>query len=245
MIEVEGLSKRFGETWALRDVGFRVERGAFLGVLGRNGAGKTTLVRLLTGQARPTAGSVRILGLDAAARPLDLRRRIGVMPEPSALLDDLTGAQYLHFAGRIHGLDGATLEARLEDLGDLLEIDFRSGARIQDYSFGMRKKAALAASLLHGPELVFLDKPFEGLDPVTSGTLCALLGSLRDHGVTVVLTSHLLGMAERLCTRYLLVDRGRVAAEGAPEELLCGEEDLERFFLRKVGAARPGALAWM
>jgi ABC-2 type transport system ATP-binding protein len=131
------------------------------------------------------------------------------------------------------------------ELGDLLEIDFRQPARIQEYSYGMRKKTALAASLLHGPELVFLDEPFEGLDPVAAGALCALLASLRDHGATLVLTSHLLGMAERLCTHYLLVDRGRVAAEGRPRDLLQGGEDLEAFFLRRVGTVRREAPAWM
>jgi ABC-2 type transport system ATP-binding protein len=245
MIQAEGLSKCFGEAWALRDVSFRVAPGTFLGVLGRNGAGKTTLVRLLTGQARPTAGTVRVLGRDAAARPLDLRRRVGVMPEPSALLDDLTGEQYLHAAGRLHGLPPDILARRITDLGDLLEVDFRRSARIQDFSFGMRKKTALAASLLHGPELLFLDEPFEGLDPVASGALLGILASLRDHGTTVVLTSHLLGMAERLCTRYLLLDKGGIKAEGAPGDLLRGGEDLEAFFLREVGAPRKEAPAWM
>jgi ABC-2 type transport system ATP-binding protein len=245
MIDVTGLGKRFGEFWALRQVDLRVEPGAFLGVLGRNGAGKTTLVRILTGQMAASEGRATILGLDVAQRPLALRQRLGVMPEPAALLENLTGEQYLAFAGQLHGLDRDLAAARMDELGALLELDFRKQARIAEYSFGMRKKVALASALLHAPELLFLDEPFEGLDPVSSDTLRLLLEALHQRGTTVVMTSHLLGMAERLCTRYLVVDRGRVAADGAAADLFQGVEDLEQFFLRKVGKAPAGTLSWM
>jgi len=147
--------------------------------------------------------------------------------------------------GRIHGLAPGLIEARAGELGDLLEVDFRGSARIGEYSVGMKKKAALCAALLHAPELLFLDEPFEGLDPVGSGTLCALLQSLRDHGTTILVTSHLLGTAERLCSRFLLLDQGQILAEGAAGEVLRDAENLEQFFLKTVGRPRAGALSWM
>jgi ABC-2 type transport system ATP-binding protein len=245
MLHVQGLGRRFGEQWAVRDASFQVEHGAFLGVLGRNGAGKTTLVRLLTGQLSPTEGSLEILGFKGTQRTRALRQRISVMPEPSALLDQLTGEQYLSFAGQIHGLAPDLLADRMRELGELLELDFGQNTRIADYSHGMKKKVALASALLHGPELLFLDEPFEGLDPVSADALRILLESLRDHGMTVVMTSHLLGMAEKLCTRFLVVDKGRIVADGSAEALFRGIGDLEQFFLRQVGRSKIGALSWV
>jgi ABC-2 type transport system ATP-binding protein len=241
MIRVEGLGMRFGETWALKGLDFGVEPGECLGVLGRNGAGKTTLVRILTGQLRATEGRARILGLDVGPRPLSLRRTLGVMPEPGALLEGLTGAQYLAFAGAVHGLAPDLVAARTAELADLLELDFAQDRDLKDYSVGMRKKVALASSLLHAPALLFLDEPFEGLDPVSSDTLRSVLASLSAHGTTVVMTSHLLGMAERLCTRFLVVDQGRIKADEPASAL----GDLEAFFLGTVGRAKGGALTWM
>ena len=244
MIQVEGLGKRFNERWALQSLDFRVAKGAFLGVLGRNGAGKTTLVRLLTGQLSPDVGTARIAGMGVAKRPLELRRRMGVMPEADALLEGLTGFQYLGFVGRLHGLSLNELESRIRELGALLDMDF-AAARISEYSFGMNKKTALAASLLHGPELLFLDEPFEGLDPVTSASLQGLLADLNARGTTIVLTSHQLGLAERLCDHFLVMDQGRILAHGPAEKLLDREEDLEGLFLRLVGRKESGKLSWM
>jgi len=244
MIQVEDLSKQFGERWALQGLAFQVSRGSFLGVLGRNGAGKTTLVRLLTGQLSPDTGMARIAGLEVAQRPLELRRRIGVMPEAGALMEGLTGLQYLGFVGRLHGLSLNVLEARIRELGALLDMDFGT-ARIAEYSFGMKKKTALAASLLHGPEVLFLDEPFEGLDPVTSVALQELLVDLHARGTTILLTSHQLGLAERLCDHFLVVDEGHILAQGRATELLKGSEDLEGLFLRLVGRKEAGRLTWM
>ncbi|WP_306602082.1 ABC transporter ATP-binding protein [Geothrix sp. 21YS21S-2] len=244
MIAAEGLGKRFGDTWALRDLSLRVPEGAFLAVLGRNGAGKTTLVRLLTGQLRATEGSVRVAGLDPAGAPLELRRMVGVMPEEGALLEDLGGAQYLQFVGRLHGLGREVLAERVAELEACLEVGF--GPRpIRDYSYGMKKKLAFSAALLHGPRLVFLDEPFEGLDPSVVRSLLAALGQLRDRGVTVVMTSHQLSLAERLATRILLVEEGRLLVDGAAGDVLGPDEDLEGLFLRLVGRGRAGRLSWI
>jgi ABC-2 type transport system ATP-binding protein len=245
MIAVAGLGKSFGDHWALRGVDCHIQPGDFVGLLGRNGAGKTTLVRLLTGQLQPTEGGARITGLEVAERPLALRRLAGVMPEEDALLDDLTGEQYLHFAGRIHGLGKPELAARIRELQDCLELPLDAAKVIRDYSYGMRKKVALASALLHGPRLLFLDEPFEGLDPAATRTLLDLLAGLHAGGCTVVMASHLLGLAERLCTRFLLIDGGRLLVDGPASELLAAEGDLEALFLRHVGQRGRGTLSWM
>lgn len=245
LINVENLGRRFGEVWALKEINYQVRAGEFVGILGRNGAGKTTLVRLLTGQLSPTEGKMEICGHVVENRPIALRRIMGVMPDTTALFDGLTGDQYLHFVGRIHGLQEVTLQNRIRELGELLEIDFLQPVPIADFSFGMKKKTALSAALLHAPSILFLDEPFEGLDPVSSDTLCTLLESLRDHGVTILMTSHLLGLAERLCSRFIIVNHGHLEADGSAESLLRENETLESLFLRTVGKAKTGALSWM
>ena len=244
-LDARGLGKRFGDLWALRDLDLQVEPGAFLAVLGRNGAGKTTLIRLLTGQVRASAGTLRVAGHDPGALPLALRRLVGVMPEEGALLEDLGGAQYLHFAGRLHGLDPAILTDRIRELQDRLQVDFHLARPIRDYSYGMKKKLAFASALLHGPALLFLDEPFSGLDPSAAESLLTLLGQLRARGLTVVMTSHQLSLAERLCTRVLLIEEGRLLLDGAAGEVLGPDEDLEGLFLRLVGRKTHGALSWI
>jgi ABC-2 type transport system ATP-binding protein len=246
MIHATGLGKRFGEKWALRGLDLHVAPGDFLGVLGRNGAGKTTLVRLLTGMMRPTEGSLSVAGMDPATAPPALRRLAGVMPEDGALLEDLGGAQYLHFTGRLHGLGKTVLEGRIRELQDALQVDFHEPCPIREYSYGMKKKLAFSAALLHGPGLVFLDEPFEGLDPSVVQTLLGILGQLREQGVTLVMTSHQLSLAERLCTRVLLVEEGRAILDGPAQEVLGPDEDLEGLFLRLVGSGvRKGGLSWI
>ena len=246
MIESQALGKRFEDRWALREASLQVARGDFLGVLGRNGAGKTTLIRLLTGQMRPTEGTVRIQGLDPGTVPLALRSLVGVMPEEGALLEDLGGAQYLHFVGQLHGLDRKALDDRLRELQDCLQVDFHRDCPIRDYSYGMKKKLAFSAAILHGPRLLFLDEPFEGLDPDVVRTLLDLLRDLWTRGATIVMTSHQLSLAERLCTRVVLVEEGRIVLEGPAADLLGPDEDLEGLFLKVVGRkTRAGSLSWM
>lgn len=245
-IETRNLGKAFGDLWALRGAALRVPEGAFVAVLGRNGAGKTTLVKLLTGQLLPTEGEARVGGLDPAALEPGLREAAGVMPAEGSLLEDLAGAQYLHFAARLHGLVQREAERRIRELQDRLEVDFASPVPVRDYSFGMRKKLAFAAAVLHGPRILFLDEPFEGLDPSAAGTLLEILEGLRVQGATLFMTSHQLNRAERLATHVLLIDGGRVVLDGPATEVLGPEEDLEALFLRHVGRAKGrGALSWM
>ena len=245
MIEVQGLGKCFGVRWPLREVSFSIQAGDFVGLLGRNGAGKTTLLRLLTGQLHPSEGRASIEGLDVSARPLALRRLAGVMPEEDALLDDLTGTQYLHFAGQMHGLHRPELGDRIRELQDCLEVNFHEPKAIRDYSYGMKKKLAFASALLHGPRLLFLDEPFEGLDPAATQTLLDLLRRLHAGGCTLIMASHSLGLAERLCTRFLLIEEGRILIDESTAGLIQAEGDLEALFLRHVGSRKAEALSWM
>jgi ABC-2 type transport system ATP-binding protein len=242
---LEHVTKRFGEKLAVDDLSLRIEPGDFVGLLGRNGAGKSTTIKMATGLVPPTSGRIEVLGLDIATRGLEARRLMGVMPEDMALLELLTGPQYLRFVGRMYGLDDAVIDARAAELFDTL--DLKPGARtlVADYSFGMKKKLALCSALIHGPKLVFLDEPFEGIDAVTNRTIKDILLSLQQKGVTLVLTSHILEVVERLCPRIAIIDDGRLKAFGTHDELGRGERTLESLFVDLVGTEQKGSLSWL
>jgi len=244
-LELHGVSKHFGTKVAVDDVSFSLEPGEFLGLLGRNGAGKSTTLKMVTGLFGPTSGSIRVLGMDLATRALEVKRQIGVMPEDMALLDMLTAPQYLRFVGRLYGLDEETIDGRSEELQAKLDLAPGRGALIADFSFGMKKKIALCAALLHGPRVVFLDEPFEGIDPVTSRTIKDILLTLRSRGVTLVLTSHILEVVERLCPLIAILDEGKLRAFGPVDELRRGEDTLEKAFVELVGGAQTGELSWL
>jgi ABC-2 type transport system ATP-binding protein len=255
-IRTESLWRRFGELVAVRDVSLRVEAGQFFGFLGPNGAGKSTTIRMLTGLLEPSAGSVRILGLDLAKRPLDVKRQIGVVPEGLALFDRLTASEYLNFAGRMYGLDRRTAAQRTSELLAFMGLADRPSTLIVDFSHGMRKKLALAAAVIHGPKVLFLDEPFEGVDAVAAGTLKAMLNRMIAHGATVFLTSHVLEIVERLCSHVAIIDRGTLVAQGSIDELRTGvaadldggrKVSLEEIFLRVVRSEREAApeLSWL
>jgi ABC-2 type transport system ATP-binding protein len=242
---LEHVTKRFGEKVAVDDLSLRIEPGDFVGLLGRNGAGKSTTIKMATGLVPVTSGRIEVLGLDIATRGLEARRLMGVMPEDMALLELLTGPQYLRFVGRMYGLDDAVIDARATELFDTL--DLKPGARtlVADYSFGMKKKLALCSALIHGPKLVFLDEPFEGIDAVTNRTIKDILLSLQQKGVTLVLTSHILEVVERLCPRIAIIDDGRLKAFGTHDELGRGERTLESLFVDLVGTEQKGSLSWL
>ena len=244
-LELVDLTKRFGDKAAVDDLSLRLEPGAFLGLLGRNGAGKSTTLKMVTGLLRPTSGRIRVLGLDLESDGLAVKRQIGAMPEDMALLDMLTGPQYLRFVGRMYGLDEAIIDARRAELFDTLDLAPGPKLLIADYSFGMKKKVALCAAILHGPRIVFLDEPFEGIDPVTSRTIKDILHSLQQRGVTLVLTSHILEVVEKLCPLIAILDEGRLKGFGTLDELRRGNESLEQLFVDLVGGAQKGELSWL
>jgi ABC-2 type transport system ATP-binding protein len=242
---LDHVTKRFGEKVAVDDLSLTIEPGDFVGLLGRNGAGKSTTLKMATGLVAPTTGRIEVLGLDIATRGLEARRLMGVMPEDMALLELLTGPQYLRFVGRMYGLDDAIIDGRTLELFDTL--DLKPGARtlVADYSFGMKKKLALCSALIHGPKLVFLDEPFEGIDAVTNRTIKDILLSLQQRGVTLVLTSHILEVVERLCPRIAIIDEGKLKAFGTHDELGRGERTLESLFVELVGSTQKDPLSWL
>jgi ABC-2 type transport system ATP-binding protein len=244
-LELTGLTKRFGDKVAVDGLDLALEPGAFLGLLGRNGAGKSTTLKMVTGLLKPTSGTIRVLGLDVETNPLEVKRQIGVMPEDMALLEFLTGPQYLQFVGRMYGLEEAVISARQGELFEKLDLAPAPKTLVTDYSFGMKKKLALCAALIHGPKVVFLDEPFEGIDPVTSRTIKEILAALQHRGVTLVLTSHILEIVERLCPLVAILDEGRLKDFGTMEELRRQGGSLEAVFVDMVGGAQKGELSWL
>jgi len=221
VIRTEGLVKDYGKVRALAGVDLAVERGEVFGFLGPNGAGKSTTIKILTGLMRPSAGSVRVAGVDMLADPVRGKSLIGILPEEPVLYERLTGREMLWYAGRLYGLDGATVERRSDDLLQLLALgDADADKAIVDYSMGMKKKVGLACALLHRPRVLFLDEPFNGIDALTSRALYSLLREATDGGgLTVFFTSHVMEVAEALCTSVAIIDDGRLRAQGTLEEL--------------------------
>lgn len=244
-LQLDHVTKRFGEKIAVDDLSLTIEAGSFVGLLGRNGAGKSTTLKMATSLVDPTSGSIHVLGFDLRTHSLEARRQIGVMPEDMALLELLTGPQYLRFVGRMYGLEDVDIDRRALELFDTL--DLKPGARtlVSDYSFGMKKKLALCAALIHGPKLLFLDEPFEGIDAVTNRTIKDILLSLQKRGVTLVLTSHILEVVEKLCPQIAIIDEGRLKGFGTMEQLSAGSTSLESLFVSLVGGTPRGSLSWL
>ena len=256
-IVTERLTRRFGPLLAVDNIDLQVAAGQFFGFLGPNGAGKSTTIKMLTGLLAPTSGRVQLLGLDFSSKSVEVKRQIGVVPEGMGLLERLTGSEYLNFVGRMYGLDRATTRQRSEELLEFMQLADRPKSVIADYSHGMQKKLALAAAVIHGPRILFLDEPFEGVDALAAGALKALLGRMTERGVTIFLTSHVLEIVERLCSHVAIIHKGRLVAQGSLDELragIAGEEGrqttLEEIFLSIVGQGESGRpqmeeLSWL
>src|ERR1051325_2982810 len=208
-VDTHELVKQFGDFVAVDHLNLHVNRGSFFGFLGPNGAGKSTTIKMLTGLVAPTSGTLHVLGLDISAQPMEVKRRIGVVPEDLNLFERLTGAEMLSFTGRMYGLGREEIAARSRELLELMELDAEPRRLVVEYSHGMKKKLALACALIHRPEMLFLDEPFEGVDAVASRTLKDLLSRLTARGLTVFLTSHVLEIVERLCTDIAIISQGR------------------------------------
>ncbi|HET8965386.1 MAG TPA: ABC transporter ATP-binding protein [Candidatus Acidoferrum sp.] len=255
-IATEKLTRKFGELTAVDGVDLQVESGQFFGFLGPNGAGKSTTIKMLTGLLVPTAGRVSLLGMDFAEHPVEVKRQIGVVPEGMGLFERLTAPEYLEFVGRMYGLDKPTTRKRSDELLEFMQLADRSKTLIADYSHGMQKKLALAAAVIHGPRILFLDEPFEGVDALAAGALKELLGRMTERGVTIFLTSHVLEIVERLCSHVAIIRRGRLVSQGSIDQLRAGVTGaegrtltLEDIFLSVVGegADRPQVeeLTWL
>lgn len=248
-VETFGLVRQFGDFVAVDDLNLSVRRGSFFGFLGPNGAGKSTTIKMLTGLLAPTSGQIRVLGRDLSEEPLEVKRRIGVVPEDLNLFERLTGAEMLAFTGRMYGLQKSETAQRAPELLDLMELRDEPRKLIVEYSHGMKKKLSLACALIHRPEILFLDEPFEGIDAIASRTLKDLLSRLTARGLTVFLTSHVLEIVERLCSDIAIIAQGKLLAAGSLDDLRKGiqlEDDgkqagpisLEDYFIHIVGGER-------
>src|SRR3974377_1797160 len=255
-IRTEGLRRTFGALTAVNAIDLRVQAGKFFGFLGPNGAGKSTTIKMLTGLLAPTSGRMELLGLDFETHPVEVKRQIGVVPEGMGLFERLTGSGDLCFVCRMYGLDRGTTEKRAEELLEFMQLADREKTLVADYSHGMQKKLALAAAVIHGPRILFLDEPVEGGAAHARGALKALLGRMTERGVTIFLTSHVLEIVERLCSHVGIIHEGRLVAQGSLNELRSGITDqaspggrmsLEEFFLKAVGGPRAATaeLSWL
>lgn len=248
VIETTGLTRVFGNVRAVDGLDLRLEAGKFFGFLGPNGAGKSTTIKMLTGLLAPSSGHMRILGEDLAdeERAREVRRRIGVMPEHLGLFDNLTGREYLTFIGRMYLLPPATVRERCDELLVMMGLENEEKKLTLEYSHGMKKKLALAAALLPGPELLFLDEPFEGVDAVSSRVLRDVLRRCVKRGATVFLTSHVLEIVERLCSDVGIIARGRLVYQGTMDEAR-QNGSLEERFIAAVGGEQGEAqrLSWL
>jgi ABC-2 type transport system ATP-binding protein len=253
------LTRQFGDFVAVDHINLEVDRGSFFGFLGPNGAGKSTTIKMLTGLLAPTSGRLRVLDRDIAQEPMEVKQRIGVVPEDLNLFERLTGAEMLSFTGRMYGLTKEDIVHRSKELLNLMELQDDPRKLIIEYSHG-KKKLSLACALIHRPEILFLDEPFEGVDAIASRTLKDLLSRLTSRGLTVFLTSHVLEIVERLCSDIAIIAHGKLLASGSLNELRKGirvEEDgqhtgpvsLEEYFIHIVGGTRSSSeeevLQWL
>jgi ABC-2 type transport system ATP-binding protein len=244
-IETRGLSKRFGAIEAVRSLDLSVRAGEIVGFLGPNGAGKTTTMRMLAALLKPTAGSIRVAGIDVVERPLEARRAIGFVPESPFLYEKLSGREFLQFTAGLFGVKGPA--AQIERLLRLFELAERADDLIEGYSRGMRQKLGLAGVLLHEPAVLLLDEPTNALDPRSARTVKDLLLGLRDRGRAVLLSTHVLEIAEQLSDRVAIIDAGTIVASGTLAELRertgAGDASLEDVFLRLTGGTEERELA--
>jgi ABC-2 type transport system ATP-binding protein len=246
-IETEGLTRLFDGRAAVDGLALAVPAGAFYGFLGPNGAGKSTTIKMLTGLLAPSSGRARVLGLDLDRDPLEVKRRVGVVPDGLALFERLSGAEQLRIHGQLYGLDRREAGRRADELLAALELTEDAGKLVGEYSHGMKKKLALGCALIHGPQLLFLDEPFEGIDAVAVSGIRRLLQDLvARRAVTIFLTSHVLEVVERLVSHVGIIREGRLAAQGTLAEVR-GALTLEEVFIRTVGEERGDlrGLSWL
>ncbi len=237
MIEVEDLQKRFGQVRAIKHVSFVAADGQITGLLGPNGAGKSTTLRILATVLRPDAGAARVDGIDVVKHPVEVRHRLGVLPHGAGLYPQLTGRENVRYFGRLAGLDGKPLERRLEELTELLDLGEFQDRRAKGYSQGQRTRIALARALVHEPANLILDEPSAGLDVMATRSLRKLLVDLRNRGICVLFSTHVMQEVAAICDRIVVIGHGRVVAAGAPDDIrrAMNVDDLEEAFVRAIG----------
>ncbi len=246
------LVRVFGQKVAVNHLNLTVRQGEFFGFLGPNGAGKSTTIKMLVGLLRPTAGSAWVGGVDVWKEPLRARALMGVLPEYLNLYERLSGREFITFAGHMYGVADRDVRQRTEELLHVLDLSSDADKLIVDYSVGMRKKVALAAAILHRPQVLFLDEPFEGIDPVSSRVVRDILRDLTQNGTTIFFSSHIMEVVERLCTRVGIINQGTLVAEGTLQELrerasgANKDATLEDIFLNVIGVQNDNHnLSWL
>jgi ABC-2 type transport system ATP-binding protein len=245
-VVVRGLTKSFGDKTAVAGISLDVPRGSFYGLVGPNGAGKSTTIKMCTALLRPDAGDVWIDGQSVWADTHEAKRRLGVLPDDLPLFERLTGDEFLSFLGMFRGLDPDVVATRTSELLEVLDLTEAARVLVADYSTGMRKKISLAAAVLHAPRVLFLDEPFESVDPVSARTIQDLLRTFCAGGGTVVLSSHVMDTVERLCDHVAIVNAGSIVTHGSVEAVRGGRR-LEDVFIDAVGGASVGAsqIGWL
>lgn len=253
-VVVRNLVRTFDKKVAVNNLNLAVRKGEFFGFLGPNGAGKSTTIKMMVGLLRPTAGNIWIKGIDVWQDPLRTRALMGVLPEYLNLYERLSGREFVIFSGHMYGVAEADIQRRTEELLHILDLSKDADNLIVDYSVGMRKKIALAAAIIHRPQVLFLDEPFEGIDPVSSRAIRNILHDLTQSGTTIFFSSHIMEIVQRLCTRVGIINQGILVAEGSLQELrerasnTGGAKDasLEDIFLNVIGVHDEGHnLSWL
>jgi ABC-2 type transport system ATP-binding protein len=245
MIRTERLTKSYGTKRALVDLDLTVEPGEIVGFLGPNGAGKSTTVKILTGLLPPDSGRAIVAGYDITTHPVEAKRRIGYVPETPKLYDSLTAEAFLDIIGALYHLDPSASQSRREGLLELFELTGARHTRLREYSKGMRQKVVVIAALMHKPDVLILDEPFDGVDANTTSVLKALLKEMAAQGRTILFSSHILEVVERICTRICIIDEGRKVAEGTAAELMSMYRvpTLDAAFGRLTGIREPGQVS--
>jgi ABC-2 type transport system ATP-binding protein len=251
LLVLEGVEKAYGSFRAVKGIDLEVPRGEIFGFLGPNGAGKTTTIRMVSGILQPTAGRIRIGGVDLLADPGTAKRQVGYIPDRPFLYEKLSGGEFLRFVAALWGQEGERVETRIDRFLDLFSLADWKDELIESYSHGMRQKLLISSAFLHDPALVVVDEPMVGLDPRSARILKDLLRSFVDGGGTVFLSTHTLEVAEAVCDRIAIIVEGEIQAQGTMEELRAqagsGAAHLEEIFLKVTGGAEVadlvGALA--
>lgn len=244
-LAIRGLAKRFGQKIAVNGINLDVPAGSFYGLVGPNGAGKTTALSMATGLMRPDYGKVWVHGVDVWEKPLEAKRLMGVLPDGVRLFDRLTGEQLVTYAGLLRGMDRETVAERTADLLKALDLAADAGTLVVDYSAGMTKKIALASALIHAPRLLVLDEPFEAVDPVSAANIRDILADYVSSGGTVIVSSHVMDLVQRMCDHVAVVAAGNVLAAGTVDEVRAGQS-LEDTFVNLVGGRSTSeGLSWL
>ena len=245
-VETDDLNKHFGDLHAVKNLNIKVESGCFYGFLGPNGAGKSTTIKMLTGLMSPSSGTMTLLEKSMLSESLAIKSKLGVVSEDLCLFEHLTAREYLTFVARMYRLPKKTMEDRIDELLELMNLQDTEKKLVVEFSHGMKKKTALAAALIHNPELLFLDEPFEGIDAIASRDIRNILTSLISRGSTIFLTSHILEIVERLCTHVGIISDGELVCQKNLEELK-GKSSLEDIFIEAVGESEEIApsLSWI